>query len=81
MPAAAAFPYVLDPCVVLRCMLQAKGHDANVGRVERGEKGRPMSVDVVGPRGRTVVQKVEYKDGRGVNTCRQTSAAKRVMQT
>ena len=44
-------------------MLQAKGHDAKVGRAERGEKGRPMSVDVVGPKGRTVVQKVENEDG------------------
>ena len=53
---------MLDPCVV-RCMLEAKGHDANVGPAERGEKGRPMSVDVGGPKGRTVVQKVENEDG------------------
>lgn len=44
-------------------MLQAEGHDANVGPAEKGEMGRPMSVDVVGLRGRTVVQKVENEDG------------------
>ena len=62
-------------------MLQAKGHDAKVGRAERGEKGRPMSVDVVGPKGRTAVQKVENEEGIRVNTCRQTSAAMKMMQT